>query len=188
MLPTTSPARDTNLAKANPFHRHARCSALAFPTRSFTNRAGNGVCLPLFGRTALMISELITPDRGNASGFYVQLSCRRNGPRARISRAFLAFRCSCAKTWRNIPAGTLLVNISGSLVIGFFAGLTGPDARFLVNPSTRQVFHDRALRRLHHVLVFQPANTDTVPRRRIPIWHAKNRRLRHPLFAFSLAP
>ena len=38
------------------------------------------------------------------------------------------------------PAGTFLVNISGSLVIGFFAGLTGPDGRFLVNPTIRQFF------------------------------------------------
>src|ERR1043165_1801303 len=38
------------------------------------------------------------------------------------------------------PAGTLLVNISGSLVIGFFAGLTGPDGRFLLSPTIRQFF------------------------------------------------
>ena len=36
------------------------------------------------------------------------------------------------------PAGTLLVNVSGSLAIGFFAGLTGPDGRFVVNPTMRQ--------------------------------------------------
>jgi fluoride exporter len=38
------------------------------------------------------------------------------------------------------PAGTLLVNVSGSLIIGFFAGLTGPDARLLVSPTIRQFF------------------------------------------------
>src|SRR4030095_673066 len=38
------------------------------------------------------------------------------------------------------PAGTLLVNISGSLVIGFFAALTSPDGRLLVSPSFRQFF------------------------------------------------
>ena len=38
------------------------------------------------------------------------------------------------------PAGTLLVNISGSLIIGFFAALTGPDGRLLVSPSFRQFF------------------------------------------------
>jgi fluoride exporter len=38
------------------------------------------------------------------------------------------------------PWGTLLVNISGSFAIGFFAALTGPDGRWLVNPTGRQFF------------------------------------------------
>src|SRR5207248_1696428 len=38
------------------------------------------------------------------------------------------------------PWGTLLVNISGSFAIGFFATLTGPDGRWLVNPTARQFF------------------------------------------------
>jgi CrcB protein len=36
------------------------------------------------------------------------------------------------------PWGTLIVNVSGSLVIGFFATLTGPDGRVLVTPDARQ--------------------------------------------------
>lgn len=36
------------------------------------------------------------------------------------------------------PWGTLIVNVSGSLVIGFFATLTGPDGRLLVTPDARQ--------------------------------------------------
>lgn len=36
------------------------------------------------------------------------------------------------------PAGTLLVNISGSLIIGLLAGLTGPDSRILISPTIRQ--------------------------------------------------
>jgi CrcB protein len=36
------------------------------------------------------------------------------------------------------PFGTLIVNITGSFVIGFFAGLTGPDGRMLVSGATRQ--------------------------------------------------
>ncbi len=35
------------------------------------------------------------------------------------------------------PWGTMLVNVVGSFVIGFFATLTGPDGRFLVAPDTR---------------------------------------------------
>jgi fluoride exporter len=38
------------------------------------------------------------------------------------------------------PAGTLLVNISGSLIIGFFAALTGPDGRIWASPNFRQFF------------------------------------------------
>src|SRR5258708_39961461 len=38
------------------------------------------------------------------------------------------------------PWGTLLVNVSGSLAIGFFATLTDPGGRLLVNSSARQFF------------------------------------------------
>ena len=36
------------------------------------------------------------------------------------------------------PWGTLLVNVLGSFVIGFFATLTGPDGRLLVSTTARQ--------------------------------------------------
>lgn len=38
------------------------------------------------------------------------------------------------------PWGTLLVNISGSFVIGAFAAVTGPEGRWLVSTSFRQFF------------------------------------------------
>jgi CrcB protein len=36
------------------------------------------------------------------------------------------------------PWGTLLVNVTGSFVIGFFATLTSPDGRIFVGSTTRQ--------------------------------------------------
>jgi CrcB protein len=36
------------------------------------------------------------------------------------------------------PLGTLVVNVTGSFVIGFFAALTGPDGRVLVSGDVRQ--------------------------------------------------
>jgi fluoride exporter len=41
-------------------------------------------------------------------------------------------------TGGTFPYGTMLVNITGCLVIGFFATLTGPDGRFLVGTPARQ--------------------------------------------------
>ncbi|HEY2567972.1 MAG TPA: fluoride efflux transporter CrcB [Candidatus Udaeobacter sp.] len=38
------------------------------------------------------------------------------------------------------PLGTLVVNVSGSLVIGFFAALTDPEGRILVPPGFREFF------------------------------------------------
>ena len=39
---------------------------------------------------------------------------------------------------QTFPFGTLIVNVTGSFVIGFFATLTGPDGRVLVAPDARQ--------------------------------------------------
>lgn len=38
------------------------------------------------------------------------------------------------------PLGTLLINLSGSFVIGVFAELTGPEGRWLVSPTFRVFF------------------------------------------------
>lgn len=38
------------------------------------------------------------------------------------------------------PLGTLVVNVTGCFIIGFFAMVTGPDGRILVPPDFRQFF------------------------------------------------
>jgi len=38
------------------------------------------------------------------------------------------------------PSGTMVINVTGSFAIAFFAALTAPEGRWLVNPLPRQVF------------------------------------------------
>ena len=51
------------------------------------------------------------------------------------------FGCSglvAARFGETFPLGTLVINVLGSFVIGFFATLTGPDGRVMVSGNVRQ--------------------------------------------------
>ncbi|MER8383434.1 fluoride efflux transporter CrcB [Mesorhizobium sp. M0142] len=52
----------------------------------------------------------------------------------------LASLASIAWWGTGFPFGTLLVNIVGSFLIGFYATLTGPDGRVFASPLQRQFF------------------------------------------------
>jgi CrcB protein len=45
-----------------------------------------------------------------------------------------------ARFGETFPWGTMLINITGSFVIGFFASLTGTEGRWLVSPAFRTFF------------------------------------------------
>ena len=47
----------------------------------------------------------------------------------------IANRCGATFPW-----GTIIVNVTGCLVIGFFNTLTGTEGRWLVSPTTRTFF------------------------------------------------
>jgi fluoride exporter len=95
----------------------------------------------LFGRTALTISELITPDarRRVRTFMFSYLVIAIGGALGSVARFWLSGAVA-QKFGETFSTGTMLVNISGSLIIGFFAGLAGPDGRFLVSPIMRQFF------------------------------------------------
>jgi CrcB protein len=108
-------------------------------------------------------AELMTPavDRGGSlsearrpSGFFAARPDRvdRRGGRV-VAWSYLwvavggalgsvaRFGCSgfvAQRIGEVFPWGTLVVNVFGSFVIGFFGTLTGPDGRYLVGTETRQ--------------------------------------------------
>ena len=50
----------------------------------------------------------------------------------------LVLGCAARLIGETFPWGTIIVNIAGSFIIGFFATLTGPDGRIFADTLTRQ--------------------------------------------------
>jgi CrcB protein len=51
---------------------------------------------------------------------------------------YLVSGAVAAQFGQTFPFGTLVVNVTGSFVIGFFATLTGPDGRLFISTEGRQ--------------------------------------------------
>lgn len=55
-----------------------------------------------------------------------------------VARFWVAEAISTYFSSTDFPWGTVVANVSGSFLIGFFATLTGPDGRVFAGPQTRQ--------------------------------------------------
>lgn len=83
-------------------------------------------------RAVLYPSQLRATTHRVLNYFWIAIGSMIGGvSRYAISRA-VALRYG-----ETFPWGTLVVNITGSLLIGFIAGFTGPDSRYVVSPTVR---------------------------------------------------
>src|ERR1700722_10370705 len=69
--------------------------------------------------------------------FAYYLAVALGGAIGTVGRYFISGLVA-ARFGETFPWGTLVINITGSFVIGFFATLTGPDGRVLAGTNTRQ--------------------------------------------------
>lgn len=76
--------------------------------------------------------------KGGKRNFDGKLYLGSNRRRPRNDRTLLVIRRGGAADRRDVPVGSLVINVTGSFVIGFFAALTGPDGRVFVGSTARQ--------------------------------------------------
>jgi CrcB protein len=69
--------------------------------------------------------------------FQMYLAVAAGGALGTVARYFLSGIVATA-FGQTFPWGTLIINVTGSFIIGFFGTLTGPDGRILVSGTVRQ--------------------------------------------------
>ncbi len=69
--------------------------------------------------------------------FRTYLAVALGGALGTVGRYYLSGAVASA-FGETFPWGTLIINVTGSFIIGLFAVLTGPDGRYLVGSVTRQ--------------------------------------------------
>jgi CrcB protein len=84
-------------------------------------------------------AERLHQSRARLSAMLLYLLIALGGAIGSVTRFWLNGVVS-AQVGETFPWGTLLINVSGSFVIGFFAALTGPEGRVFVSGNTRLFF------------------------------------------------
>jgi fluoride exporter len=69
--------------------------------------------------------------------FQMYFAVAAGGALGTVARYFLSGVVANA-FGQTFPWGTLIINVTGSFIIGFFGALTGPDGRFIVSGTERQ--------------------------------------------------
>src|SRR5205807_4960501 len=126
--------------------------------------------------------------RSEASGiFHVQLFGGGNWWCTWDGRPFLALRSDCAKIRRNISRGHFVSKHQWLANYRFFCCAHRARWSHLVDSEFPPVFHDRGARGLHHVFLFQFANTRPCPRWGVALRGAQRDRIICALSVRSLA-
>jgi fluoride exporter len=104
--------------------------------------AGNGVCRPAMGKPPDRLSANDSSGCSNARGSFMMLSYILVSLGGAIGSAarFWISGLVAQRFGQTFPYGTLIVNITGSFIVGVFAALTNPDGRWFVTPSWREFF------------------------------------------------
>jgi CrcB protein len=84
--------------------------------------------------------QLMTPSKQEGVFFMVGYALVMLGGALGTGARFWMSGFVAERAGESLPFGTLLVNITGSFVIGLFAAFTDPEGEILVSPRSRQFF------------------------------------------------